>query len=123
MGAMTILQMAERVSALLEQRLRVRGRSLSAQVRKAGRRLPRKVRVAAGRLGQAADLAQNPKLLGRVDQAEVARAFDICMDYLGKLDATGAKRSVWLGAAASVAFAMLVVIVMALGVIYWRGLV
>lgn len=123
MSAMTTIQMADRVAALLEERMKIRGRSLSAKVRKAGRRLPRKVRLAATYLGEAREMAQNPKLLVRVDQAEVARAFDICMRHLGQQTPGGSRKSVWIGAAASVGFALLVVILMVLGVIYWRGLV
>ena len=47
MSAVTILQMTQRVSALLEERLGARGRTLEDKMRKAGRRLPKKVRFAA----------------------------------------------------------------------------
>lgn len=122
MGAMTMIQMAERVSALLEERLKVRGRSLSEKVRKAGGRLPRKVRKAAALLGQVGDMAQNPKLLGRVDEAEVARAFDTCMRHFSKASSDG-KKSAVAGVVASIGFAIFTVILLVLGVIYWRGLV
>lgn len=123
MSAMTIIQMADRVAALLEERMKVRGRSLSVKVRKAGRRLPRKVREAATYLGEAGDMARNPKLLARVDEGEVARTFDICVRYLGQLKPGASTRSAVLSAAASVGFSMLMVILLVLGVIYWRGLI
>ena len=123
MSAVTIIQMADRVSALLEERLSVRGRTLAEKVRKAGRRLPRKVREAAGYLAEAGEMAQNPKLLVRVDEGDVAAAYDICLRHLGGAGRGGRRRSALLGAAASAAFGIFVVMVLAIGVIYWRGLI
>ena len=123
MSAVTIIQMADRVSALMEERLSVRGRTLAEQVRKAGRRLPRKVREAAGYLAEAGEMAQNPKLLVRVDEGDVAAAYDICLRHLGGVNRGGRRKSALLGAAASAAFGIFVVMVLAIGVIYWRGLI
>ncbi len=47
MGVVTITQMADRVSSLMEERLGARGRTLEEKLRSAGRKLPRKVRDAA----------------------------------------------------------------------------
>ena len=123
MSAVTIIQMADRVSALMEERLSVRGRTLEEKVRKAGRRLPRKVREAAAYLAEAGEMAQNPKLLVRVDEGDVAAAYDICLRHLGGVNRGERRKSALLGALASAAFGVLVVIVLAVGVIYWRGLI
>ena len=123
MSAVTIIQMADRVSALLEERLSVRGRTLGDKVRKAGRRLPRKVREAASYLAKAAEMAQNPKLLVRVDESDVAAAYDICLRHLGSL---GPHRR-WLdgtvAVAASVAVSLLLVALLVIGLMRWRGLI
>lgn len=60
MSAVTITQMADRVSALIEERLGVRGRGLEDKIRKAGRRLPKRVREAASYLAEAGQMAQIP---------------------------------------------------------------
>lgn len=119
MSAVTITQMADRVSALLEERLSVRGQTFDEKVRKAGRRLPRKVRDAATFLAAAGEMAQNPKLMAQLDQARVAAAYDICLRYLGGLRRAGG--SIWLNAAASAAFGILMVAVLFIVVLWMRG--
>ena len=65
MSITTVQQMADRVSGLLEERLRVKGQTLEAKLRAAGRRLPRKVRDAGAALAEAVTMIQNPKLMHR----------------------------------------------------------
>lgn len=79
---MAIQQMADRVAALMEERLGIKGANLATKVRKAGRLLPRKVRAAASDLASAAERAQNPKLLVQIDQGKVASDYDVCVRYL-----------------------------------------
>jgi hypothetical protein len=123
MSAVTITQMADRVAALIEERLGVRGRGLEDKLRRAGRRLPKRVRTAGDLLAEAAAMAQNPKLLVRVDEARVAEAYDICLKYLNKLNKGDRRKGAILGVAASVAFSILVVAVLVVAFLYWRGLV
>ena len=123
MSAVTITQMADRVSALIEERLGVRGRSLGDKLRKAGRRLPKRVREAAGYLAEASEMAQNPKLLVRVDEGDVAQAYDTCLRHLNRQNRADRRKTAVVGAAASAAFGLLVVVVLVIAVIYWRGLV
>lgn len=123
MSAATVLQMVDRVSALLDERLGLRGRSLSDQLRKAGRRLPGKVRAAVSLLSEAQEMVQNPKLQVRVDEARVAEAYDICLRHLGTIKPGKRMQSAVLNVAASAAFAVLVVALLVAGFIYWRGLI
>jgi hypothetical protein len=123
MSAVTVTQMADRVSALLEERMGVRGRSLADKHRKAGRRLPRKVRDAVGLLVEAAEMVQNPKLHIRVDEARVSQAYDLSVRHLGGIKRGEKLKTAMVGAAASAAFAILVVVILVIAVIYWRGLV
>ena len=123
MSAVTITQMADRVSALIEDRLGVRGRSLGDKLHKAGRRLPRRVREAARYLADAAEMAQNPKLLVRVDEGEVATAYDTCLRHLNTQNRGERRKTALLGALASAAFGVLVVTVLVIALAYWRGLV
>ena len=121
MSAVTIIQMADRVSALLEERLSVRGRTLGDKVRKAGRRLPRKVREAASYLAKAAEMAQNPKLLVRVDEAQVAQNYDVVIRHLGGIDRGALRRGAVLNFLASVAFSLLILGLGVLAFLFWRG--
>ncbi len=123
MSAVTIQQMADRVSALLEERLRLRGAGLAEKLARGGRLLPRKVRDAATFLAQAATMAQNAKLLMQIDNNAVAEAYDICLRHLGGVDAGGRRRGVIMGVAASVAFSVLMVTLLLGAVLYWRGFI
>lgn len=123
MGAATVQQMADRVGALIEERLRVRGTGLADKVRRAGRRLPRSVREAARRLAEAETMAQNPKLLLQIDEARVAADYDTCLRHLTAIST----RDRWVGwlvnTGASVVMTLLVVAALVAAVLYWRGLI
>ena len=123
MSAVTIQQMADRVAALMEERLHLRGKGLEAKVRKGGRLLPRKVRAAAELLAEASKMAQNPRLLMQIDDGAVAEAYDICVRHLGGVAAGSRRMDALVGIAGSIAFSVLVVAVLVLAVLYWRGFV
>ena len=123
MSLVTVQQMATRVDALLEERLRLKGGTLEDKLRRAGRRLPRKVRDAGAALAEAVTMMQSPKLMHQVDDATVAVAYDICVRHLNTVNPGAARRGMILNIAASIAFAMLVVAVLLVAVLYWRGFV
>lgn len=121
MSAVTLQQMADRVAGLMEERLRVRGRGLTEKLRKGGRLLPRKVRAAAEVVAQAAVLSQNHKLLMQIDREAVAASYDLCVRHLGGINPSERRKGLILNIAASVAFSVLVVAVLMVAVLYWRG--
>jgi hypothetical protein len=121
MSAVTIQQMAERITALMEQRLRLKGKDLREKLRKGGRLMPRRVRVAAEQLADAAERSQNPKLLLQIDEAAVVAAYDVCSKHLSKIDADHRRTSSMLRTASSMVGSLLVVALIVIGVLYWRG--
>lgn len=123
MSVVTVQQMADRVSELLGERLRVKGDTLEARLKKAGRRLPRKVRDAGAVLVQATQMIRNPKLLHLVDDAVVAEAYDICLRHLNTVNPNEAMKTLVLGIAAHIAFSLLVVGALVVATLYWRGLI
>ncbi len=82
MSAVTIMQMADRVASLLEQRMGFQGEDLGEKLHRKGRKLPRRLRAAAWRLSLLSVMAQNPRLQVHVDEGEVAQNYDICLRYL-----------------------------------------
>jgi len=122
MSAVTIQQMADRVAALMEQKLRMRGAGLSDKLRRAGRRLPKSVRLAAEALAQAGEMAKSPRLMHRIDEERVAEAYDTCLRHLGAVDPGDRRRGMLIGMAASIAFSLLSVAVLVAVVLWWRGL-
>ena len=123
MSVVTVQQMADRVAALLEERLRIKGDTLEAKLGRAGRRLPRRVRDAGAALAQATLMIRNPKLLRQVDDQTVATAYDICVRHLISVNPAAARSGLILDIAARIAFALLVVTVLLVTVMYWRGMV
>lgn len=121
MGAVTIQQMADRIAALMEDRLRLRGAGLQAKLRQAGRSLPRNVRLAGGRLAEAAAMAQNPRLLAQIDEARVAADYDLCLRHLSALNPAGRRRAALTGMATSIVFVLLAVAALTGLVLWWRG--
>jgi hypothetical protein len=123
MSLVTVQQMADRVNALLEERLRLKGGTLEDKLRRAGRRLPRKVRDAGAALAAAVTMMQSPKLMHQVDDATVAMAYDICVRHLNTVNPGAARQGLILNIAASIAFSLLVVAVLVVVVLYLRGYV
>jgi hypothetical protein len=121
MGAVTIQQMADRVSDLLQERLRIKGRDLSDRLSKGGRKLPRKVRAAAEGLALAAEQSHNAKLLVQIDEELVARNYDICVKHLTGLNRWDKRKGVLLGLTASILFSLVAVVALLIGVLIWRG--
>ncbi|MEI6097461.1 MAG: hypothetical protein WCS20_03995 [Alphaproteobacteria bacterium] len=120
MSVVTVQQMADRVAGLLEQRLRIKGKTLEEKMARTGRRLPRKVREAGEALAVALNMTHSPKLMHQVDDKTVAIAYDICVRHLTRIDPKAKRRGLLLDMAARVAFALLVVAVLFVAVAYWR---
>lgn len=121
MSAVAIQQMADRVAGLLEERLNLTGRDLSAKLNRGGRLLPRKVREGAQLLAAAAEKSRNPKLLGQINMGEVADAYDACVKHLITVDPAGRRRDTIWGMIGSVGFGVLGLILAIIAFLAWRG--
>ena len=121
MDAVAIQQMADRVAALLEERLRVRGRSLAVKLRRGGRALPRKVRTAAETLAAAAEKARHPKLMGQIDRGAVADAYTACMQHLSGIDPKARWRDMLANMVSFIGFGIMFLVIGLLTVLIWRG--
>jgi hypothetical protein len=122
MGAASIMQMADRVAAMMEERLGVRGDGLAEKLRRGGGQLPREVRAEAQWLADAMAMADNPKLAARLDQARAAQAYDTCLRHLRqarKWDRRGERAMAVLGQGAVI---LLATAALAVGLAWWRGL-
>jgi hypothetical protein len=121
MGAVTIQQMADRVAALMEERLGAKGTTLAQKLRRGGRHMHRKVRRQAHYLAKSSVMAQNPKLLMQVDEEKVAQAYDACIRHLNGVSLWHKRKGVLIGIGASVLGSLLVVGVLLIAVLAWRG--
>jgi hypothetical protein len=108
---------------LLVERLRVKGRSLSVQLRKAGRRLPRAVTREARYLAEVQSLAANPKLARRIDIAKVAAAHNRIREHLLAIDPKEARKDRILGLLGVLSFNLIVIFVLGVTLLWYRGII
>lgn len=101
--------MAAEVATLLEQRLKLGGRGLTAKLRRGGRLLPRKVRRAAHHLARLEEMAAHPKGARLLDHEAAALSHQICLSYLRPLGGRERLLDRALHLAASLALILLVV--------------
>lgn len=123
MGAVAIQQMADRVAALMEERLSLRGQGLEGKLRRSPRALPRRVRAAALRLAEAAHMSQNPKLLLQVDEGKVAEDYDLCLRHLNAVSPWDRRRAALLGTTTSILVSLGIVAALVVAVLRWRGFI
>lgn len=105
---------AEDLRRLFEDRLRIKGRSLEAQVAKAGRQLPKRVRADARYIAEAVTLRQNPKLARMIDENQIARARQNVVEHLEKIDPKDRLKGRvlnWLGAISAFGITLFAVLV------------
>jgi len=118
---MSVQQMAERVAALMEERLGVGGRGLAAKLDRGGRQLPKKIRAEARLLAEAAGLAHQPKLTATLDHARVAAAYDACVKYLAPLGRGDRRRALFRGIAGQIVAGLILTFVLVVTVLVLRG--
>ena len=113
----------EKLAALMEERLGIRGRGFEAKLARAGRRLPKRLRREAARLVEARALAAHPRLSRRVDRPRLERAAAALERYLGGVDTKERQTTQAVNWLAGTAFNLLIVFGLALSVMVLRGLV
>jgi hypothetical protein len=121
MDAAAIQQMADRVVALMDEKLHVRGTTLSETLRRGAGKLPKAVRAEARFLETAAAQAQHPKLMVQIDDGRVAKACDACLRFLNGVDRKARRRAMVMDIVTSIAFRLLISLLLVLAVLYWRG--
>jgi len=114
---------SRKLRGLMQQKLDVRGRDLRQSLRRAGRRLPRRVRKSGAALMRAEMLAHNPKTARQVDLAEVDQAYAVMHAHLSALDVNEMRRTHLLSLAGAVVANMILVAVLFVVWLWWRGYV
>ena len=112
---------AGHLADLIEERLGVRGKGLSAKLKYAGRLLPRHVHRDAGVVVDALALQANPKLARRVDERSVSAACRNVESYLSGIDPNTRRIDRIIGFLSSNALNLLVTSALVIGVLIWRG--
>ncbi|MBB3993300.1 hypothetical protein GGR95_000928 [Sulfitobacter undariae] len=114
---------SRKLRGLMQQKLDVKGRDLRQSLRRAGRRLPKSVRKHGAELMQAEILAHNPKTARQVDSAAVEKSYEIVRSHLAGLDEVEIRKSRILGMTGAVVANLLLVAIMFIVWLWWRGFV
>ncbi|WP_052249447.1 hypothetical protein [Tateyamaria sp. ANG-S1] len=107
---------ANRIQTALHAAFGVRGKTLSASLRKTGRRLPKRLRADARQILDAQGFGGHPKLMRQVDGSALKAAEDRVLTYLDGIDRADRRKGFWLGVAGAIAFNILLVLA---GVVFW----
>ena len=123
MTAETLQNQADEISALLAEKLRVRGRTLAAQHRKVGRRMPRKLRADIAALLKAQEVIDHPKLGRQVDIDAISAGTGRVIGHLQAIDPWERFKDRWLGILGAISAALIVTFILVVYVLWKRGLV
>lgn len=108
---------------LLRQKLGVRDKTLTASARRAKRRLPRRVYKQALVLAAAEPMVDHPKLRLVLDMPKLTKAADEVQAHLRAIDLADRRWGWFLGLLGSLSFNLIVLTVLSLIFLYWRGLI
>ena len=113
----------EGLEQALHQKLGLRGRGLSARLARAGRLLPGRVRRAGALLVEAEQKLAHPKLALQLDEARLDAAFADIETHLDGIDPKDRRRGKLLGWLGGVVFNLILLVVLVLLLLKWRGVV
>ncbi len=112
---------ADRVQSALDGAFGVRAKTLDKAVRRAGRRLPKRLRAQAAKIVQAQALGGHPKLMRQVDGVALSVAEEQIVEWLDGIDRADLRKGMWLGLAGSIAFNILLILVLFIVWMVWAG--
>ena len=119
---MDIAARTDRLAQLLEERLDVRGKGFDVKLRRAGRLLPRHLRMKGQLLVDATVRADHPRLLRQLDEAALDLAAADLERYLLSIDPWDRRKGIAVNVSAGLLFNLLVLALVVVGVLMWRGL-
>lgn len=113
----------DEIRQLMRKKLGVRGRDFPGALSRAGRRMPREIRAEGQMLASALPLMAHPKLGRTLDTGRLERAAAALREHLGAIDLAEQRKTWMLGVLGSIAFNLLLLIVLFLVFLVWRGYV
>lgn len=116
-----LARLAERLTALMREKLEVKAETFPAALRRSGRRLPRGLRREGAVIVAALEKVQNPRLARIADGAGAARAARRLERYLNGLDPQADRARQRAYFRAGVAFRIAIVIALLIAFLVWQG--
>ncbi|HCP80156.1 MAG TPA: hypothetical protein DIT67_00665 [Octadecabacter sp.] len=114
---------ADEVQNLIEQRLRIKGRTLEKALARAGRLLPKWAHREGRYLVQASQLMNHPKLRVMIDDAKVVKARDMLVTHLKTIDPKERRKTRVLGVLGVISFNLILVFAAFMVYLVWRDYV
>lgn len=118
-----IFRKAEDLRVLMAKHLGVKAKTFERACKSAGRRIPRHLRKPAARLAEAVQMAQNPKLQRYMDAQALNTDYRALNDWLVEKDYAEERKTRRLNTMALIAFQMLLIAVVLIAFLRWRGLI
>jgi len=115
-------QMIADVLSELRAKLGVRGKDLATALSKARHRLPRRIYNLGQVLVAAEPLAGHPKLGLTLDQTALTAAAEEINAHLAAIDLAERRKSWWLGILGGLSFNLILMVVLLIVVLRWRGI-
>lgn len=113
----------EEIRILIEERLKIKGRTLAQALKRAGRLLPKWAQRDGRYLVKAQELTAHPKLRLMIDDAKVVKAHQALVDHLKTIDPADRRKGKILSLAGSISFNLIVVVAAFITYLVWRGFV
>lgn len=123
MTGVAVDRYAEQVRHLIEERLRIKGRTLEKALSKAGRLLPKWAQREGTYLVHAQQYLGHPKLRLMIDEAKVTKAHRALVAHLKSIDPKERRKTRILSLAGAISFNLLFVIGAFIFYLWWRGFV
>ncbi|AKS46845.1 hypothetical protein SAMN05444287_1969 [Octadecabacter temperatus] len=112
---------ADEVQSLIEERLRIKGRTLEKALARAGRLLPKWAHREGRYLAQASQLMAHPKLRLMIDEAKAVKARDLLVAHLKSIDPKERRKTRVLGILGVISFNLIIVFAALMAYLLWRG--
>lgn len=120
--AASLDQDIEEIRMLLKEREHASG-DLAAALKRARRRLPRRIYMQGMKIADALPALEHPKLRQTVDEKPLRGAAREVKAHLKEIDIADRRKGFWLGILGNIAFSILVVLILLIVVLRWRGLI
>lgn len=120
---MTPKQQVQDIRDQIQSRFGVEGPSLAVQLRRLGRRVPKAIKVPLHQMAEAEKMLDNPKLAHQIDTRQMALAHEACCAGLSKITLMGRRKAAVLGALGGFSANLIILFVILVLVLVWRGFV
>lgn len=120
---MTPQQMADSLAQQMGRKLGLRGRDLTAKLRRSRRVLPGHVRAEAAIVADAARRSGDPRVMAQVDLGRASRAYGQCMAWLATVNPRQRRWHGMLDWAAGLAFQLLLLAAALIALLHWRAII